>query len=119
LPKIITAAEHGLITLWQPAGRFIKFQIFSLVASFLFGLFIMALQYYFAGLRGKDLIFYLMAGIVIGEFISAVMTLITIWRLSKVTALVSALTSFAVAYLLINFGAEALIKSLRALSINI
>jgi hypothetical protein len=79
----------------------------------------MALQYYFSGLRGKDLVFYFLAGVVIGEFISAFMTLITIWRFSKVTALVSALVSFVVVYLLIHFGPETLIRSLRALSINI
>lgn len=78
-----------------------------------------ALQYYFSGSRGKDIIFYLFAGVVIGEVISAVMTLITIWRFSKVTALVSALISLVVAYLLIHFGPEPLIRSLRALSINI
>jgi len=112
------AAEQLLDNFSKSARRLALFHAATLAFSTVMGLIILAC-YYYAGSRGNDLAFSFLAGIKWGEVVALVMSLITMWRFSKVKAVINTVIFAAVIYWLIHFGGQALLWCLKGLGTHI
>jgi len=111
-------AEHRFENFSKSARRLALFHAAMLAFSTVMGLIILAC-YYYTGSRGKDLVFYFLAGITWGEVVALVLSLIATWRFSKATAVINTVIFATVIYWLIHFGGQALLWCLKGLGTHI
>lgn len=117
--KVFATPEHRPRMTASVLRRFIKFHLGFRALSAIFGITIAAANYLFVGARGKEVVLYFLAGMVVGEAIGALFTLALSWRYSRSIAIINALIACVILYLLVRFGPETVFRLLQALDIRI